>query len=219
MPTLVELLTQSGVTIPEGVNLLDVVERSDEIKGLKATKEDLHNWKTANKPILDSLTEKQAELEKAAAKALEEKEALAIQNKDYETLAQLNADKLKKLEDGLNASREKTKKSAHEAAIASVASLFSDKNLGADIAATKAFTTLNDDGDAVTEYRLGDKVFTDLDGLKGAMMSIPSYASAMQVGGESHVPSVNGKQTSTGNGEPVSKPLSKASQNYKAGLI
>ena len=217
MPSLNEILTKAGVTVPDGVSLVELVESSDEIKGLATAKNDLHQWKLENKPVLESLQSKQAELEAEKAAALQEKEQLAIQNKDYETLAQINAEKLQKLEDGLNASRERTKQSAHEAAIQSVASLFADKALGADIAATKVFTSLNDAGEPIVQYKMGSQEFTTVDDFKAALSQNASYASMMPVGGSNSAPAANG-QGGQGGQQPNQPKLSGATKGYLANL-
>lgn len=218
MPSLLESLKNAGVTIPDGVNVVELAEQSDEIKGLATAKNDLHQWKLENKPVLDELQAKQAELSAQAQAALEEKEKLAIQNKDYEALAQINADKLAKFESQLKASQEKAKQSAHEAALQSVASMFNDLALGQDIAATKVFTEINEVGEPVTSFKLGNETFNTAQELSAAMAKIPSYASHMPVGGGNNAPEVNGNKGGQG-GEHKPKPkLSNATQGYLASL-
>jgi hypothetical protein len=213
MPSLKELLTQHNVTLPDGVNLADLVEQSDEVRGLKTTKDELLNWKVTNKPLLESLA---AEKDLLATKAKEEEEKalrLAQENGDFKTAAEITANRLKSLEDGLSASREKAKQSAHEAALQSVASLFGDKSLGMDIAATKVVTTLTETGDTVVSYKMGNETFADLDTFKGALSKVPSYANMMPVGGESNTPASNG-QGSGGGAQPVHK--NKAAETAKS---
>lgn len=219
MPSLIDNLKAAGVTIPDGVNLVELVEISDEIKGLATAKNDLHQWKLENKPILEQLQSKQAELEAAAAKALKEKEKLAIQNKDYETLAQLNADKLKKLEDGLNASRERTQKAALEAAQASVASLMNDPIYGKYYAEKSAVVELNELGEPITKFKFGEQVFDKLDDWKQAAIKDETVASKIAVGGANNAPAANGQNGGQGGGQQPQQPkLSNATKGYMANL-
>jgi hypothetical protein len=218
MPSLTELLTKAGVTIPDGVNIVELAESSDEIKGLATAKNDLHQWKLENKPLLDSLQAKQAELEAAAAKALEEKEKLAIQNKDYETLAQLNADKLKKLEEGLNASRERTQKAALEAAQTSLASLMNDPIYGKYYAEKSVLVELNEIGEPVTKFKFGEQVFDKLDDWKSVAVKDETIASKITVGGQSQSPAATGQTGGQGGQQPQQPKLSSATQGYMANL-
>lgn len=219
MPSLIDNLKAAGVTIPDGVNLVELVESSDEIKGLVTTKNDLHQWKLENKPVLESLQAKQAELEAEKAAALQEKEQLAIQNKDYETLAQINADKLKKLEDGLNASRERTQKAALEAAQASVASLMNDPIYGKYYAEKSAVVELNELGEPITKFKFGEQVFDKLDDWKQAAIKDETVASKIAVGGANNAPNANGQQGGQGGGQQPQQPkLSNATKGYMANL-
>jgi hypothetical protein len=201
MPSLLQMLKDKGVTLPDDLNLSAMVEESDEVKGLKSKNVDLLEWQVKNKPLLESL---QQEKEALTAKQREDEEKilkLAQENGDFQKVAEINSKRLKELEDGLNASRDKAKQSAHEAALQSVASLFTDKALGADIAATKAFTELNETGDPVTKFRLGDQEFDSVDGLKEAMAKVPSYAAAMPVGGANNAPHANGSSGNPSGGK------------------
>lgn len=221
MPSIIDQLKAAGITIPDGLTnevLFTSLQGATEFEGLANKNKELLSWKAENKPLLDSLTAKQAELEEANRKALEEKEQLAIQNKDYETLAQINADKLKKLEDGLNASRERTQKAALEAAQASVASLMSDPIYGKYYAEKSAVVELNDIGEPITKFKFGEQVFDSLDDWKSAAIKDESIASKIAIGGEHKGPSMGGNGQGGGQQAEQKPKLSSATQGYMANL-
>lgn len=218
MPSLLESLRNAGVTIPDGVNVVELAEQSDEIKGLATAKNDLHQWKLENKPILEQLQGEKDELVRKAQEEEQKALQLAKENGDFKTEAEITAKQLRELKEGLDASREKAKQSAHEAALQSVASMFNDPALGQDIAATKVFTEINEAGEPVTSFKLGNETFSTTQELGAAMAKIPSYASHMPVGGENKAPDVHGGKGNQG-GEHEPKPkLSNATQGYLASL-
>lgn len=218
MPSLKQLLTDAGVTLPENIDVAALVEGSDELKGLKAKNGELLTWQVTNKPVLEELQGKQAELEAAAKKALEEKEALAIQNKDYETLAQINADKLKQLEDGLNASRERTKASATDAARASVSALFNDEVYGKFYAEKSTVVELTETGEPVTKFKFGEQVFDKLDDWKAAAAKDATCAAHMPIGGENKGTGATGNGVQSGQQKPQQPKSSQVTQGYLANL-
>ncbi|MFW0778404.1 MAG: hypothetical protein ACN2B6_11885 [Rickettsiales bacterium] len=210
MPSLKQMLEDAGITLPEGFDLNSAVESSDEVAGLKTKRDELLSWQSENKPVLDSLKQKQAELEEANRKALEEKEQLAIQNKDYETLSQINADKLKQFEERDKRRNDALLSSAREAAISDVANLFSDKMLGKDIGATKVEVSLNEDGDPVKTFKLGDQTFGDIDEFSKALSDIPSYSSAMAAPMSKTAPASGGESSG---GKPGNAKANAAAKN------
>lgn len=217
MPSLKQLLIDAGATLPDGVDVAGLVDKSDELTGLKAKNAQLLDWQVNNKPLLETLQAKQAELEAAAAKALEEKEQLAIQNKDYETLAQLNVDKLKKLEDGLNASRERTQKAALEAAQASLASLMNDPIYGKYYAEKSVLVELNEIGEPITKFKFGEQVFDKLDDWKEVAVKDETIASKITVGGQSQSPAAAGQTGGQGGQQPQPKTNAAAEAAAKKG--
>lgn len=216
MPSLTELLTKAGVTIPDGVNPVELAEESDEIKGLATAKNELNQWKLENKPLLESLQSEKDELQKKATEEEDKALKLAQENGDHAKQAEITAKRLKELEDGLNASRERARQSAHDAALQSVAGLF-DSPLGADIAATKVFTSLNDAGEPVVEYKIGDQSFSTIDDFKGELAKNESYAAMMSLG-DNQGPGVSGQQGVPGGGQPQQPKLSGATKGYLANL-
>jgi hypothetical protein len=219
MPSLKELLTQHNVTLPDGVNLADLVEQSDEVRGLKTTKDELLNWKVTNKPLLESLA---AEKNLLATKAKEEEEKalrLAQENGDFKTTAEITAKRLKSLEDGLNASREETRSTAERELRAQVAAKFGGSKLGSLFAKDSVKVKLGDDGKLITELNIdGSPVDGGIDDLLAAAAKVPDYANMMPVGGESNTPAANG-QGSGGGAQPNQQPkLSSATKNYLASI-
>lgn len=217
MPSLKEVLTNAGVTIPDGIDVAVLAEGSDEIKGLATAKNELNQWKLENKPLLESLQSEKAELLKKAGEEEEARLKLAKENGDYKTQLEIESKRTQELLDGLNASRERTKKSAHEAAIQSVASLFTDAALGKDIAATKVFTELNEAGEPVVQFKMGEQAFTSVDDFKAALSQNASYAAMMPVGGQNKGPSANGQGGQGGEQKPKQKTNEAAEAAAKKG--
>lgn len=209
MPTLKDLLTTAGATLPEGFDLANAIESSDEVKGLVQVKTDLLAWKTENKPLLESLTAEKEALKQKAKEDEDERLRLAKENGDYKTQLEIETKRTQELVNGLNASREKALSAAYDKAISETASLFKDSVIGKDFALSKVDKALNEAGDPVITYKLGDQTFSDLGSFKEAAAKVPSYASMMAGSGSQGTPA--GGQGNPGGGKlPDSKEKTRA---------
>lgn len=219
MPSLIDNLKAAGVTIPDGVNLVELVESSDEIKGLATAKNDLHQWKLENKPLLEQLQSEQEALKQKAKEDEEARLKLAKENGDYKTQLEIESKRAQELLDGLNASRERTQKAALEAAQASVKSLMNDPIYGQYYAEKSAVVELNELGEPITKFKFGEQVFDKLDDWKQAAIKDETVASKIAVGGANNAPAANGQQGGQGGGQQPQQPkLSNATKGYMANL-
>lgn len=218
MPSLTELLTKAGVTIPAGVNLVELVESSDEIKGLATAKNDLHQWKLENKPLLEQLQSEQEALKQKAKEDEEARLKLAKENGDYKTQLEIESKRAQELLAGLNASRERTQKAALEAAQTSLASLMNDPIYGKYYAEKSVLVELNEIGEPVTKFKFGEQVFDKLDDWKAVAVKDQTIASKITVGGQSQSPAATGQTGGQGGQQPQQPKLSNATQGYMANL-
>lgn len=219
MPSLKQLLTDAGATLPDGLDVSKLVESADEVSGLKAKRDELLNWQVTNKPLLESLQTEKAQLEKKAKEEEDKALELAKQNGDFAKQAEITAKRLQELESGLNASRERTQKAALEAAQASVASLMNDPIYGKYYAEKSAVVELNELGEPITKFKFGEQVFDKLDDWKQAAIKDETVASKIAVGGANNAPAANGQQGGQGGGQQPQQPkLSNATKGYMANL-
>ena len=219
MPSLKQLLTDAGATLPDGLDVSKLVESADEVSGLKAKRDELLNWQVTNKPLLESLQTEKAQLEQKAKEEEDKALELARQNGDFAKQAEITAKRLQELESGLNASRERTQKAALEAAQASVASLMNDPIYGKYYAEKSAVVELNELGEPITKFKFGEQVFDKLDDWKQAAIKDETVASKIAVGGANNAPSANGQQGGQGGGQQPQQPkLSNATKGYMANL-
>lgn len=219
MPSLKQLLTDAGATLPDGLDVSKLVESADEVSGLKAKRDELLSWQVTNKPLLESLQTEKAQLEQKAKEEEDKALELARQNGDFAKQAEITAKRLHELESGLNASRERTQKAALEAAQASVASLMNDPIYGKYYAEKSAVVELNELGEPITKFKFGEQVFDKLDDWKQAAIKDETVASKIAVGGANNAPAANGQQGGQGGGQQPQQPkLSNATKGYMANL-
>lgn len=198
MPTLKELLTTSGVTIPEGVDISKMIEESDEVKGLVTAKNDLQTWKTENSPLLTQLQADSAANNQAKEDAIKDKMEVAKKANDLE--AYLAAEKELRItaESALTTTREGVKNATHDKVLSELSAWFSNELVGKSFAAGLANTTLNEQGETVTTYKLGDTEYSEQAALKEALSKDKDYGYHMKVA-ESKGPQFNGNNPNNGN--------------------
>ena len=222
MPTLDQLALKYGYTKTDdqAPSLSELLEQSDEIKGLKDSKFAIKGEKEALEADFKAkLEEKDAAYEELAKKHNDSEQLAAIKEKKANEAHQAMLDKMKSLEDGLNASRERTQKAALEAAQASVASLMNDPIYGKYYAEKSAVVELNELGEPITKFKFGEQVFDKLDDWKQAAIKDETVASKIAVGGANNAPSANGQQGGQGGGQQPQQPkLSNATKGYMANL-
>jgi hypothetical protein len=209
MPTLAELLKAEGLEItPElATKLPTLAEASDEVRGLVTTKNDLHQWKETNKPIIDAREVEIQTQKDQAAKDLSDREALAIENKDYKAQLQIQAERetirnaeLATLQEGIKLSNERTRSSKQAEGEALIAGMFGNEYRGKLYARDFVKTEIGEDDSINTEYHINGKVFKTLDELKLEMVATPDLAKEMKA------PNSNGANSGgDGSGNPATK--------------
>lgn len=189
MPKLTELLIAEGVDL-KGVDaekLNALVEQSDQVVGLVAAKNDLHQWKETNKPIIEAReTELAAQKEQAAADLIE-RERLAIENKDFKAQLEIQVEKenarnaeMAALKEANAVRTEDARKASHDSAVTKIQSLFNDATMGFDVATNRVSTKVDENGVITQYYNLGGATFDKFEDLQAAMVSNQSYSSMMK---------------------------------------
>lgn len=196
MPSLASLLKAEGLEIsPELESKLPTLtEASDEVRGLVATKEKLLNWKQENADKVSGFDEIQAKYQTE----LDEREKLAISNKDYKEQIKIRDERAEAQDEIIKSSRERTLKSVRESNQSQIASMFSDQFQGTLIAKNLFSSAINDSGEVETTYNLNGEVFDNIEDLKVAAGKNESLAKLI-AGPQSSGPSGKGGK---GGGEP-----------------
>lgn len=180
MPSLNELLKNAGVEIPSSVNLATLIEESDEVKGLVTTKTELQQWKTENKPLLDTLQAESEANQKAAQEAIEEKKTLALKNNDLQAYLDAEKEGREKAELALSSTREGVKNATHDKVVTELAALFNDGLVGKSFATQLAETTINESGEVATIYKIGENSYSDFEAFKSELAKDKGYGSHMK---------------------------------------
>ena len=200
MPSLNELLKAAGLPVPDSINLTEMIEECDEVKGLVQAKTELLDSKNKYKDELDLVAPKLAQLEELVSsrteeieKAYSEKVALAEAKDSLSAKLAAEEEKSKALELLYGGMRESAKKTAQDKAVADIAGLFKDPTIGESFAVAKGFvnTEVSDNGDTTHTYKLGDLEFTDYSAFSEALSKDKTYGSHMKVG-EASGPRING---------------------------
>lgn len=182
MPSLKELLTTAGVTFPEGYDLkIETINESDEVKGLATTKNDLHNWKQQHEPELTTLRESSATNQKATEDAIREKMEAATKVNDLQAYLTAETELRTVAETALGVTRDSVKNATHDKVLGELSGWFSNELVGKSFATGLASTNLNEAGEAVTTYKLGENQFSDIITFKDALSKDKGYGSHMKV--------------------------------------
>ena len=177
MPTLAELLKAEGVEVsPElEAKLPTLTEASDEVRGLVTTKQELLQWKNDNADKVSGFNEIQTKYETE----LNEREKLAIANKDFEEQIKIRDERAKRQDEQLAIRNQQAKSSAEESAVMQVAGLFQSQEVGRLIAKNYANVELGEDGSVNTTYTLNGESFSDFNLFKSAAEKVDYLASQM----------------------------------------
>lgn len=177
MPTLAELLKAEGVEVsPElEAKLPTLTEASDEVRGLVTTKQELLQWKNDNTDKVSGYNEIQTKYETE----LNEREKLAIANKDFEEQIKIRDERAKRQDEQLAIRNQQAKSGAEESAVMQVAGLFQSQEVGRLIAKNYASVELGDDGSVNTTYTLNGESFSDFKLFKSAAEKVDYLASQM----------------------------------------
>ena len=202
MPSLKELLKDAGVDLPAELDLSNIIEQSDEVKGLATAKADLQNWKLENKPLLEKLQADSEANQKAVEDAIKEKMDAAKKANDLESYLNAEKELRETAEKALNTTREGVKNAVHEKALSEISNWFSDSLVGKSFARGLAKTDLNESGDAVTTFKLGDVDYSDIALFKDALSKDKGYGAHMKAANSSGPQFTN---TNANNGNPDNK--------------
>jgi hypothetical protein len=196
MPSLASLLKAEGLEIsPElEAKLPTLTEASDEVRGLVTTKDELHKWKQDNSEKVAGFDDIQGKYQLE----LDEREKLAIANKDFEEQIKIRDERAKAQDEIIKSGRERTLASVRDSNESQIAAMFSDQFQGQLIAKNLSSSTINENGDVVTSFNLNGEVFSTIEELKGAASKNESLAKLM-AGPQSNGPSGKGGK---GSGEP-----------------
>ena len=192
MPSFKELLEADGVKFPEGYNLkIETINESDEVKGLATAKNELQDWKLENKPLLDKLQEDSAANQKAAEDAIKEKMEAATKANNLEAYLAAEKELRETAESALTTTREGVRNATHDKVLGELSTWFNNELVGKSFAKELANTALNESGEAVTSYKLGETEYSDIAAFKEALSKDKGYGAHMKVA-ESKGPQFNG---------------------------
>ena len=189
MPTITELLRAEGLDIsPElEAKLPTLTEASDEVRRVVSVKEDLLKWKQDNADKVSGFDEVQAKFEAE----LNEREKLAIANKDFEEQIKVRDEREARKDAQIKLNQERTLASTQESNESQIAAMFMDPFHGQLIAKNLAKSSIDDSGEVVTTFNLNGETFSSIDELKGAASKNESLAKLMR-GPQSSGPSGTG---------------------------
>ncbi|AUR86456.1 coil containing protein [Vibrio phage 1.085.O._10N.222.51.E3] len=199
MPTITELLRAEGLEIsPElEAKLPTLTEASDEVRSVVSVKEELLKWKQDNTDKVSGFDEVQAKLEAE----LNEREKLAIANKDFEEQIKVRDEREARKDAQIKLNQERTLASTQESNESQIAAMFMDPFQGQLIAKNLAKSSIDDAGEVVTTFNLNGETFSSLDELKGAVSKNESLAKLMS-GPQSSGPSGTGGNNGGGSVTP-----------------
>lgn len=213
MPTIAEILRAEGLEISPELEkkLPTLVEAPDETRGLVATKDELLKFKQDNADKIAGFESMQAKYEEE----LNEREKLAIANKDFEEQIKIRDERAQRQEAIIKQRNEQALNGTKESSEMEIASLFSCSQIGRSLAKNFVNAEINDYGQISKTYTLEGKTFESFDEFKQEATKVEWLASQMK-GLDNTGPSVSG-----GNGSaPKNDPDSAYAQRMKdAGLI
>lgn len=207
MPTAAELLIADGWTAPEkGTDNLSVlIEASDEMRGLVSTKDDLLQWKQSN---AEKVTGYEA-MEAKQVEDLNEREQLAIKNKDYEAQINIINERALKQDAIIKTRNQQALTGKQESAEMEFASLFSLQENGLSHAKNIITHSMDDDGNVNRSYKFEGNQYSSLDEMKPALAKswIAPYMKGPESSGPTHT---GGDAGSTKQTRSTMKPEQKA---------
>jgi hypothetical protein len=210
MPTLAALLKAEGLEITPELEgkLPTLTEASDEVRNLVTAKDDLLKWKQDNTDKVTGYDGIQAKYESE----LNEREKLAIANKDFEEQIKIRDEREKRQGEQLKLRNEQAKGAQQQTAELEIASMFSCKDTGKQFAKNFANTEIAEDGTISTSYNLNGESYSDLESFRSAASKVDYLAKQMAVA-ES-----KGPQGKGGNGGNANKQFKDMTATEKAQL-
>lgn len=201
MPTITELLRAEGVEItPElEAKLPTLAEASDEVRNVVTAKNDLLKWKQDNSDKVTGYDELQAKHDAN----LNEREQLAIENKDFQAQIEIREEREAKQAATIKLRNDQAKASSLEAGQQEIASMFSCKETGKMLAKNFVSTDIDEDGNIAKSYNLNGETFDNFKSFKEAASKVDYLAKQIAAPASSGPSGFGGKGgDSTGGNTP-----------------